>query len=70
MGQGAFIWGSTWKKDYVVDMKATTKPDAHCASERKVEGEPEVIDVAVKGKLILSVTENGYGKPRPPTNTA
>src|SRR6202161_1550884 len=25
--------------------------------------EPEVIDVAVKGSLILSVTENGFGKP-------
>jgi DNA gyrase subunit A len=31
---------------------------------------PEPIDIAVKGTLILSVTENGYGKRTPPTNTA
>ena len=28
-------------------------------------GEPEVVDVTVKGTLILSVTENGYGKRTP-----
>jgi DNA gyrase subunit A len=27
--------------------------------------EPEVVDVAVKGSLILSVTENGFGKRTP-----
>ena len=32
---------------------------------RCARGEPEVIDVAVKGTLILSVTENGYGKRTP-----
>jgi hypothetical protein len=30
----------------------------------------EVVDLTQKGTLILSVTENGYGKRTPPTNTA
>jgi DNA gyrase subunit A len=50
------------KNDYVVGMATTTKPDAPPPAKEKVEGEPEVIDVAVKGSLILSVTENGFGK--------
>ena len=53
------------ERDYVVGMAATTKPDAPAPAKEKVEGEPEVIDEAVKGKLILSVTENGYGKRTP-----
>ncbi len=67
MGRGAFgVWGiDLEEKDYVVGMATTTKPDAPAPAKEKVEGEPEVIDVAVKGKLILSVTENGYGKRTP-----
>ena len=67
MGRAAFgVWGIDLEKnDYVVGMATTTKPDAPAPPKEKVEGEPEAIDVAVKGKLILSVTENGYGKRTP-----
>ncbi len=67
MGRGAYgVWGiDLEEKDYVVGMATTTKPDAPAPPKEKIEGEPEVIDVAVKGKLILSVTENGYGKRTP-----
>ena len=50
------------KDDYVIGMATTTKPGAPAPPKEKVEGEPEVIDVAVNGDLILSVTENGFGK--------
>src|SRR3989475_61034 len=46
--------------DYIVGMATTPKPGA---ATPKVEG--EVVDVAKKGSLILSVTENGYGKRTP-----
>jgi DNA gyrase subunit A len=64
MGRGAFgVWGIDLEKgDYVVGMATTTKPGAPAAPKPKVEGEPEVVDQAVKGDLILSVTENGFGK--------
>jgi DNA gyrase subunit A len=64
MGRAAYgVWGIDLdKNDYVVGMATTTKPDAPAPPKEKVEGEPEVIDVAVKGSLILSVTENGFGK--------
>ena len=64
MGRAAFgVWGIDLEKnDYVVGMATTTKPGAPVAAKEKTEGEPEVIDAAVKGDLILSVTENGYGK--------
>ena len=67
MGRGAFgVWGiDLEEKDYVVGMATTTKPDAPAPAKEKIEGEPEAIDVAVKGTLILSVTENGYGKRTP-----
>ena len=67
MGRGAYgVWGIDLdKNDYVVGMATTTKPDAPAPPKEKVEGEPEVIDVAVKGSLILSVTENGFGKRTP-----
>jgi len=67
MGRGAFgVWGIDLdKNDYVVGMATTTKPDAPAPAKEKVEGEPEAIDEAVKGDLILSVTENGYGKRTP-----
>jgi len=67
MGRGAYgVWGiDLEEKDYVVGMATTTKPDAPAPAKEKLEGEPEAIDAAVKGKLILSVTENGYGKRTP-----
>ena len=67
MGRAAYgVWGiDLEEKDYVVGMATTTKPDAPAHAKEKVEGEPEAIDVAVKGTLILSVTENGYGKRTP-----
>src|ERR1700722_14172146 len=73
MGRGAFgVWGVDLEKgDYVVGMAATTKPGAEPprgaadAASASASGEPEPIDVAVKGSLILSVTENGYGKRTP-----
>jgi len=67
MGRAAYgVWGiDLEEKDYVVGMATTTKPDAPAPAKEKVEGEPEAIDVAVKGTLILSVTENGYGKRTP-----
>jgi DNA gyrase subunit A len=46
--------------DYIVGMASTIKPGV---AQAKIEGEVE--DVAKKGSLILSVTENGYGKRTP-----
>jgi len=69
MGRAAYgVWGiDLAKDDYVVGMATTTKPDAPAPAPAKAEGEtePEVIDVTVKGSLILSVTENGFGKRTP-----
>src|ERR1700687_310897 len=69
MGRTAYgVWGiDLAKDDYVVGMATTTKPDAPAPAPAKAEGEaePEVIDVTVKGSLILSVTENGFGKRTP-----
>ena len=48
------------KGDYIVGMATTIKPGAPKVHK---EGEPE--EVAAKGRLILSVTENGYGKRTP-----
>jgi len=53
------------EKDYIVGMATTIKPEAKAAV---IEGDvaPEVADlVPEKGSLILSVTENGYGKRTP-----
>jgi DNA gyrase subunit A len=53
------------EKDYIVGMATTIKPEAKAAVK---EGDvaPEVADlVPEKGSLILSVTENGYGKRTP-----
>jgi DNA gyrase subunit A len=63
MGRAAYgVWGIDLdKNDYVVGMATTTKPDAP-KEKTVVEGEPEPVDEAVKGSLILSVTENGFGK--------
>src|SRR5579872_2717658 len=78
MGRAAFgVWGIDLdEKDYVVGMAATTKPEAETANVGTAAAavpaapapageEPEAIDAAVKGTLILSVTENGYGKRTP-----
>jgi len=53
------------EKDYIVGMATTIKPEAKAVAK---EGEvaPEIADlVPEKGSLILSVTENGYGKRTP-----
>src|SRR5271169_1849066 len=53
------------EKDYIVGMATTIKPEAKAVLK---EGEvaPEIADlVPEKGSLILSVTENGYGKRTP-----
>src|ERR1700691_3698071 len=53
------------EKDYIVGMATTIKPEAKAAVK---EGDiaPEIADlVPEKGSLILSVTENGYGKRTP-----
>src|SRR5215469_13689340 len=70
MGRGAFgVRGIDLAKgDYVVGMATTVKPGAPpapSAEKSSAEGEPEAIDEAVKGDLILSVTENGFGKRTP-----
>jgi len=68
MGRGAYgVWGIDLEKgDYVVGMATTRKPDAPPApAEKAAEGEPEAVDAAIKGDLILSVTENGFGKRTP-----
>jgi DNA gyrase subunit A len=55
------------EKDYIVGMATTTKPEVKPVVE-KAQGDvaPEVADlVPEKGSLILSVTENGYGKRTP-----
>ena len=81
MGRAAYgVWGIDLDpNDYVVGMATTTKPGAATAgvgaadspaqavpgAQAPASGDPEVIDVTVKGTLILSVTENGYGKRTP-----
>ncbi len=75
MGRAAYgVWGiDLEEKDYVVGMATTPRPctesvgagdsPAQAAPAKPGEGaEPEAIDIAVKGSLILSVTENGFGK--------
>src|SRR3954466_10621001 len=67
MGRGAFgVRGIDLEKaDYVIGMATTTKPDAPAPPQEKIEGEVEVVDEAIKGDLILSVTEGGFGKRTP-----
>src|SRR5262252_9107859 len=69
MGRSAFgVRGiDLAKDDYVVGMATTVKPGAPAPAKEKAsaEGEPEAVDEAVKGDLILSVTENGFGKRTP-----
>ena len=75
MGRGAYgVWGIDLEKgDYVIGMASTQKPgtanvgaDASSAPSAKAPAaDAEVIDETVKGDLILSVTENGFGKRTP-----
>jgi DNA gyrase subunit A len=55
------------EKDYIVGMAATLKPEVKAVVEKsKDEVAPEIADlIPEKGSLILSVTENGYGKRTP-----
>jgi len=76
MGRAAYgVWGiDLEEKDYVVGMATTPKPGTEAvrgtadasstgaSAPIKSENDPEPIDIAVKGSLILSVTENGFGK--------
>ena len=53
------------EKDYIVGMATTPKPDAAlpaAPAKDAADSTDEVEDVGKKGSLILSVTENGYGK--------
>jgi DNA gyrase subunit A len=53
------------EKDYIVGMATTVKPDAvlpPAPVKDPADSTLEVEDVGKKGSLILSVTENGYGK--------
>src|SRR3984957_5264828 len=78
MGRQAYgVWGIRMEKgDYLVGMATTPKPGAEVTNGSKTpvaagkvpaEGvaTSEVVDVGKKGTLILSVTENGYGKRTP-----
>jgi DNA gyrase subunit A len=74
MGRAAFgVWGIDLADgDYVVGMTVTSRPGAEnagpSASPAAVEAaiaSGEVVDLTQKGNLILSVTENGYGKRTP-----
>jgi DNA gyrase subunit A len=68
MGRAAYgVWGIDLEKgDYVVGMATTRKPDAPPApAEKAAAGESEAIDETIKGDLILSVTDNGFGKRTP-----
>ncbi|HTW30331.1 MAG TPA: DNA gyrase subunit A [Candidatus Sulfotelmatobacter sp.] len=81
MGRAAYgVWGIDLEKgDYVVGMTVTSKPGAtatdhvgaaasaaHAATATDIEVPAgEVVDLTLKGNLILSVTENGYGKRTP-----
>jgi DNA gyrase subunit A len=67
MGRAAYgVWGIDLEKgDYVIGMATTTKAGAPAPAKEKAEGEPEAVDETLKGDLILSVTENGFGKRTP-----
>ncbi|MGB7130022.1 MAG: DNA gyrase C-terminal beta-propeller domain-containing protein, partial [Candidatus Sulfotelmatobacter sp.] len=79
MGRAAYgVWGIDLEKgDYVVGMTVTSKPGAtatdHAGTAAVQETTAtdievpagEVVDLTLKGNLILSVTENGYGKRTP-----
>src|SRR5579859_4722426 len=68
MGRAAYgVWGIDLEKgDYVIGMATTAKPGTEPVGTAASavpgapapEGEPEAVDEAIKGDLILSVTEN------------
>jgi DNA gyrase subunit A len=75
MGRAAYgVWGIDLEdKDYVVGMATTPKPPADVGTaasavqgaEASAKSGAEPSDEAVAGSLILSVTENGFGKRTP-----
>ncbi|HTT21830.1 MAG TPA: DNA gyrase C-terminal beta-propeller domain-containing protein, partial [Candidatus Sulfotelmatobacter sp.] len=70
MGRAAYgVWGVDLEKgDYVIGMATTLKKDAGAAAsaaKAPAGEESEALDETVKGDLILSVTENGFGKRTP-----
>ena len=76
MGRAAYgVWGIDLEKgDYVIGMATTGKSGTEHAGAAAAavqgeqaagEGDAGTLDEAVKGDLILSVTENGFGKRTP-----
>jgi len=76
MGRAAYgVWGIDLEKgDYVIGMATTGKSGTEHAGSAAAavqgeqaagEGDAGTLDEAVKGDLILSVTENGFGKRTP-----
>jgi DNA gyrase subunit A len=58
------VWGIRMEKgDYLVGMATTSKADPAKAKPKK--DDTNEVQVPEKGSLILSVTENGYGKRTP-----
>jgi DNA gyrase subunit A len=67
MGRAAYgVWGIDLEKgDYVVGMTVTPKAGAAPVTTAEDVTEGETVELAVGGNLILSVTENGFGKRTP-----
>jgi DNA gyrase subunit A len=67
MGRAAYgVWGIDLEKDdYVVGMTVTPKAGAAPVKTTEDVAEGETAELAVGGNLILSVTENGFGKRTP-----
>ena len=67
MGRAAYgVWGVDLEKgDYVVGMTVTPKPGAAPVKTAEDAAEVEAADLTAAGNLILSVTENGFGKRTP-----
>jgi DNA gyrase subunit A len=65
MGRSAYgVWGMDLEKgDYIVGMATTPKPGAGSAIKQEASEGADL--VPEKGSLILSITENGYGKRTP-----
>jgi DNA gyrase subunit A len=67
MGRAAYgVWGIDLEKnDYVVGMTVTPKAGVAPVKTSEDIAEGETAELAVGGNLILSVTENGFGKRTP-----